>query len=455
VLRIGRDRTLAATEYRQRILIGRDTRISGSMLLHTLVNGLLAEGEQVFDLGQITTPGVATLTRQNGAGIGIVISASHNPYEQNGIKLFGQDGFKLSDAAEEAIESLIVEMDLHLPPAWKGNYTDAGHVRTAYIEHLASHIGDAPPGEFRVVLDCANGAASMIAPEAFRRAGAQTQTMNSEPDGYNINVNAGSEHVRRDRAALLKAIHEHRADLGMAFDGDADRVVFVTPEGMLVDGDHVLGILALELRRQGKLAGDTVVATDMSNSGLEHFLAEHGIKLVRTKVGDRYVMDRMRQGGFTLGGEQAGHVIILDGALTTGDGIYVGLLVASLAARNKREGGPTLHELASRIPRYPQVIASAHLNRHVETAQVPGLADLQTETLALFQKKGRVNIRFSGTEPNLLRVMVEGGPQTTMEQVVERALALCVLVAEDAETQTPRIDLVDCATGAPIMQPGS
>jgi phosphoglucosamine mutase len=190
----------------------------------------------------------------------------------------------------------------------------------------------------------------------------------------------------------------------------------------------------------------------MSNSGLEHFLAEHEIKLSRTKVGDRYVMERMRENGYLLGGEQAGHIIILDGDLTTGDGIYVGLLVASIVARNKRNGGPTLHELASRIPRYPQVIASAHLSSRVDLDSVGGLADLQRATLESFDNKGRVNVRFSGTEPNLLRAMVEGGPHTSMEEVIERAIAICSLVAAATHTLEPRIDIVDCVTGAPIAR---
>jgi phosphoglucosamine mutase len=433
-----------------RVLIGRDTRISGNMILHTLAGGLLSEGIDVVSTGVISTPGIAYLTRQGKFSMGIVISASHNPFEQNGIKLFGADGFKLIDSAEDAIEQLIAGLGDHEPATQLGRFTEATE-QPQYVAHLASGYDFDTLEDIGIVLDCANGAASAIAADAFRHAGALRLTkLNAEPDGLNINVKAGSEHVRRDRTALLDAIVENQADIGIAFDGDADRVVFVTPDGTLVDGDHIMGILALALRDQKKLPGQTVVATDMSNSGLEHFLNEQGIQLSRTKVGDRYVMDRMRQNGFALGGEQAGHIILLDDQHTSGDGIHVGLLVAAMIARNKRNGGPTINELATRIPRYPQVIASAHLHQRTDLAQVAGLAELQEETLAAFEHKGRVNIRFSGTEPNLLRAMVEGGPQTTMDQVIERAVALCMLVAQAVNTPQPVIDVVDCVTGAPI-----
>jgi phosphoglucosamine mutase len=256
--------------------------------------------------------------------------------------------------------------------------------------------------------------------------------------------------IRRDRAGMVATMREHHADLGIAFDGDADRVVFVTPEGMLIDGDHILGILGVAFQTAGKLAGASVVATDMSNSGLAHYLEQHGIALSRTKVGDRYVMQRLREQHLVLGGEQAGHVIILDADHTCGDGIYVGLLVAALVARAKREGGPSLQTLAAQIPRYPQVIASAHLTSRVDLKQVAGLAQLEAEALASFDGKGRINMRFSGTEPNLLRVMVEGGPTTTTAEAVAIAQKLIAPVAVATGSHAPHVDLVDCATGAPI-----
>lgn len=441
--------------HKPRVVIGHDTRISGHMLLHALASGLLAEGIDVMDATVISTPGVAYLTRLSKFDLGVVISASHNPVEQNGIKLFGSDGFKLDDADEEAIEKLIAERDPYLPTTSMGYLYRSMASQGHYVSYLADCFEEGPVlKDLVIVLDCANGAATPVAGDAFHRLGpAKLIEQNATPDGHNINVAAGSEHVRRDRSNMLEAIKTHHADLGIAFDGDADRVVFVTPEGMLVDGDHTLGILALEFKKQGKLSGDTVVATDMSNSGLEHYLKAHDITLSRTKVGDRYVMERMREGGYTLGGEQAGHIITLDADHTAGDGIYVGLLVASLIAQNKQNGGPTLYEMASRIQRYPQVIASAHLTQRVDLDQVAGLSELQKETLASFEGKGRVNIRFSGTEPNLLRAMVEGGPNNTMEQVIGRAISLCKLVAEAAHSPNPKIDVVDCVTGAPIAAP--
>jgi phosphoglucosamine mutase len=435
-----------------RVLIGRDTRKSGHMLLHTLAGGLLAEGINVADAGVVSTPCLAYLARRDRFQLGIVISASHNPFEQNGIKLIGPDGFKLDEENEKAIEALIATAGVSSPATQFGNCSSGSEKSILhYVAHLGTCCREEPLDNLTLVVDGANGAISGIAVDTFRLAGAwQLVSQNCAPDGVNINVRAGSEYVRRDRTAMLKAIRANNADLGIAFDGDADRVVFVTPEGMLVDGDHVLGILALELQAQGKLVGDTVVATDMSNSGLEHFLKEQGVTLSRTKVGDRYVMDRMRQNGFVLGGEQAGHVILLDGEHTTGDGMFIALTVASIVARNKRNEGPTLHELASRIPRYPQVIASAHLSQYVDLDGLPGLADLQRETLELFDNLGRVNMRFSGTEPNLLRTMVEGGPHTAMAQVVERAMTLSRLVAQATGATNPPIDIVDCATGAPV-----
>jgi phosphoglucosamine mutase len=270
------------------------------------------------------------------------------------------------------------------------------------------------------------------------------------PNGININVHCGSEFVRRDRAPLLSAVQGHNADLGIAFDGDADRVVFVTPEGMLVDGDHLMGILAFHMKTEGQLPGDAVVATDMSNSGLEHYLNANGVRLLRTKVGDRYVMEKLREQGLALGGEQAGHIILLDDERTCGDGIYVGLLIGALAAAAKRRGGPDLASLARAIPRHPQVIANAHLSAKVDLGTVAELQAARDAAVAAFGGIGRVNIRFSGTEPNLLRAMVEGGPATSLDLVVAHALALCALVARAAGDMAPRIDVVDCMTGAPV-----
>src|SRR5215470_6616320 len=325
VLRIGRAiggwLRSKVRDHKPRVVIGHDTRISAHMLLHALASGLLAEGIDVMDATVISTPGVAYLTRLSKFDLGIVISASHNPTDQNGIKIFGPDGFKLDDADEAEIEKMITARDPYLPASSMGYLYRSMASQGHYVNFLADCFEEGPIlKDLVIVLDCANGAATPVAGDIFHRLGpAKLVEQNAAPDGLNINVHAGSEHVRRDRSSMLAAISIHHADLGIAFDGDADRVVFVTPEGTLVDGDHTLGILAMEMKKQGKLPGDTVVATDMSNSGLEHFLKMHGITLSRTKVGDRYVMERMRQGGFTLGGEQAGHIITLDGSHTAGD----------------------------------------------------------------------------------------------------------------------------------------
>jgi phosphoglucosamine mutase len=433
---------------RPTVLIGRDTRPSGPHIAHALTAGLTAEGVTVDDIGVITTPGVAYLTRAFGYELGIVISASHNPAEQNGIKLIGPDVFKLSEADEADVEATIIATldGAHLPAAGFAPTRRADQLRERYLNHLlAGYAPDALRG-LTVVLDCANGAAYALGPAAFARLGAAVTALGASPTGDNINVRSGSEYVRRHRADLLAAIQAGSADLGIAFDGDADRVVFLTPAGTLIDGDHTLALLAGHLHRQGRLAGATVVATTMSNSGLEHYLRQQGIRLERTRVGDRYVLARMREHGYTLGGEQAGHVILLDGEHTTGDGLHIGLLVASLVAQEKE----VLDRIAAEAPRQSQVIASAHLSHHVPLEQIAGLQTLIAETLLTFDGRGRVDVRYSGTEPNLLRVMVEGGAQTAQAEVIAHALKICRLVAEAGATPQPRIDLVDCATGDKI-----
>ena len=451
-----------STQSTFKLLVGQDTRESSISIAIALAGGITVEGGDTTLYGVTTTPQMAHEARRQKLPA-IMITASHNPYEQNGIKMFGADGFKLTDEQEAEIERYITTIPDELinnPPLSGSGVSGQSSLPppddlTEYAafllkEPLAQQFGIRPLKGLIVVLECAHGSASRIAPSIFREAGAFVFILNANPTGKNINLKAGSEYVRRDRSGLLNTIRANNADLGIAFDGDADRVVFVTPDGLLIDGDHTLGILAVQMQAEGRLPHATVVATDMSNSGLEHFLRDQGIQLERTKVGDRYVMERMRSGGFALGGEQAGHVIILDDDHTAGDGLYVGLLIGALAADHKRTGGATLSELAARIPRYPQVIASAHLARQVDLATVTGLAALEAETLNAFEGQGRVNLRFSGTEPNLLRAMVEGGSRTSITEVVQRALALCRIVATVADTPDPRVDVVDCVTGAPV-----
>lgn len=429
------------------VLIGRDTRPSGPQITHTLLAGLVAEGVTADDLGVITTPGAAHLVRSLGYSLGIVISASHNPAPQNGIKLIGADGFKLDDDAETAIEELIQEaLALHQPVEQYGNVRQANVLTDRYLSHLTA---DLPPDALQglsIVLDCANGASYALAPLAFAHLGAEVTTLGASPTGLNINVRSGSEYVRRNGETLLAAMNTNHAQVGIAFDGDADRVVFLTPAGKLVDGDHILALLAVHLKARDALPGDSVVATTMSNSGLAHYLGKQGIRLERTRVGDRHVMARIREGGFALGGEQAGHIILLDETHTAGDGIYIGLQVAALVARDLG----LLDRLVAEMPRFPQVIASGHLARQVPLAEVADLQPLINETMVSFQQQGRVDVRYSGTEPNLLRVMVEGGLESTQEQVVERAMTICQLMAQASQTAELHIDVVDCTTGEPI-----
>ncbi|NPV66962.1 MAG: phosphoglucosamine mutase [Anaerolineae bacterium] len=428
-------------------IIGRDTRPSGEQITHALLAGLTAEGIAADDVGVMTTPGIAYLTHALGYSLGIVISASHNPADQNGIKVIGSDGFKLSDEAEAAIEALIMRY-LADPPISSGfgRVHRAEQHRSRYLQHLLTGLAPDALQGLSVVLDCANGASYAIAPEAFARLGAAVTALGTAPTGDNINVRSGSEHVRRHSETLRAMIADSNADVGIAFDGDADRVIFLTPRGTLIDGDHILALLADHLLQHGDLPGPTVVATTMSNSGLEHYLSQRGITLERTKVGDRYVMERMRAGGFRLGGEQAGHIILLDAEHTAGDGIYIGLQVAALIARQRT----LLEDIACAMPRYPQVIVSTHLTRQVPLEGIPALQPLVDETLAAFDHQGRVNMRYSGTEPNLLRAMVEGGPRSSMDEVIERALALCRLVIQAGQSDSAQIDIVDCATGAKI-----
>ncbi|GAB4570800.1 MAG: phosphoglucosamine mutase [Anaerolineae bacterium] len=431
------------------VIIGRDTRPSGQQIAHTLLAGLSAEGVTADDVGIITTPGIALLTRKLGYSLGVVISASHNPHAQNGIKLIGADGFKLSDEDESAIEHLIQQyLESDAPSTAFGAVRHTPPLREHYIQHLSAGLQAGALRGLSVVLDCANGASYAIAPEVFARLGATVTALGTAPTGHNINVRSGSEHVRRHSTTLQAMLHDSDSALGIAFDGDADRVIFLLPDGTLVDGDHILGLLGVTLQARGDLPGNTVVATTMSNSGLAYYLDQHGITLERTRVGDRYVMARMREGGFRLGGEQAGHIILLDDEHTAGDGIYIGLQVAALVAQDPA----ILARLTAEMPRFPQVIASAHLERQVPLESIPALQPMIDDTLAAFNHQGRVNMRYSGTEPNLMRAMVEGGLHSSMQEVVERALALCNIVAEASRTRSLHIDIVDCATGAKIEQ---
>nr|WP_216654169.1 phosphoglucosamine mutase [Nocardioides sp. zg-DK7169] len=389
-------------------VVGRDTRISGQFLEHAVVAGLASAGCDVLRLRVVPTPGVAYLTGALGADLGVVISASHNPMPDNGIKFLARGGVKLDDAVERQIEAVMgTEWD---PPrgAHVGRVTPYATPIEEYVEHLVATTQ--PLAGLRVVLDCAHGAASVAGPMALRAAGAEVVAINNQPDGLNINDGCGSTHLEPLRAAVL----EHGADAGFALDGDADRCLAVDAEGHVVDGDQIMAILALGMRDAGLLAQDTLVATVMSNLGLVRAMTEHGIAVRQAQVGDRYVLEEMNGGGFSLGGEQSGHVI-MSAYATTGDGVLTALHVLERMVLT----GRSLADLAAVMTRFPQVLVNVPGVDKTRAASDPVLrAAVEAEEAALGED-GRVLLRPSGTEP-LVRVMVEAPTAEIAESVAGR-----------------------------------
>ncbi|WP_449265794.1 phosphoglucosamine mutase [Ferrovibrio xuzhouensis] len=397
-------------DHRHRVLIGKDTRLSGYMLEPALVAGFTGVGMDVFLVGPMPTPAVAMLTRALRCDLGVMISASHNPFHDNGIKLFGPDGYKLSDEAEHGIEAMILgEREPKL--------ADAAHLGRAkrlddadgrYVEFAKATL---PKGHrlkgLKVVVDCANGAAYKVAPAVLWELEAEVISIGVKPDGFNINRDCGSTHP----AALQEAVVAHGADLGIALDGDADRVVMVDERGQVIDGDQLMAVIAESWHKQGRLAKAGLVATVMSNLGLERFVNGLGIDLLRTKVGDRHVLEAMREGGYNLGGEQSGHIILSDFA-TTGDGLVAALQVLVALC----ESGRKASEFCRRFTPYPQLLRNVRHagGKPLETAGVQQAIDAAEQTLG---RQGRVVIRPSGTEP-LIRVMAEGEDQVLVEKVV-------------------------------------
>ncbi|MCU4159547.1 phosphoglucosamine mutase [Acidiphilium sp. AL] len=419
-LRLGQAAGLLFTrgDHRHRVIIGKDTRLSGYMLEPALTAGFIGAGMDVTLAGPLPTPAIAMLTRSLRADLGVVISASHNPFEDNGIKLFGPDGAKLSDATEAEIEALMAEDigDRLAAAASLGRAMRLVDAGGRYVESAKSSL---PRGlrldGLRVVLDCANGAAYKVAPAALWELGAEVIPLGVEPDGFNINQGCGSTVPAHLSAAVL----EHRADLGIALDGDADRVILADEHGTIIDGDQVLALIARSFLAEDRLAGPGVVATVMSNLGLERYLAGIGLALHRTPVGDRYVAETMRAHGLNLGGEQSGHVILSDFA-TTGDGLIAALQVLAVLVR---EGRP-----ASAVCRLFEPLPQ--LLRNVRYAgatplQAPPVLAAMTEAEARLAGTGRLLIRASGTEP-LIRVMAEGEDERLIAEIVE---GLCAMIA--------------------------
>jgi len=398
-------------------VVGRDPRTSGEFLEAAVVAGLASSGVDVLRAGVVPTPAVAYLTDALGAEFGVMLSASHNPARDNGIKFFARGGLKLPDSAEDAIERRLADQaagdggDGGVPERGFGRVTDASGQRERYLEHLLSTLpdsaGEKPLAGMRVVIDCAHGAASDIAPRMLRQAGADVIAIGAEPDGDNINEGYGSTSL----GALKAAVVEHGADAGIAHDGDADRCLAVDADGRVIDGDQILAVLAFSLKDAGRLADDTVVVTVMSNLGLRLAMRKAGISVVETPVGDRHLIAAMLEGRYVLGGEQSGHVILLDHA-TTGDGLLTSLHLLATAARS----GQPLGELAKVMTRYPQVLISVPGVDRSLVASSPELSKAVRAAEAELGESGRVLVRPSGTEP-VVRVMVEAVDPDDAQQV--------------------------------------
>lgn len=406
-------------DHRHRVVIGKDTRLSGYMLENAMTAGFTSVGMDVVLLGPLPTPAVAMLTREMRADVGVMISASHNPFEDNGIKLFGPDGFKLSDEDELAIEALLEE-DLGLAPA-----TDVGRARRIedargrYIHAVkASLPHNLRLDGLRIVVDCANGAAYTVAPSALWELGAEVIAIGVEPNGKNINLNVGSTHLD----AIKAKVREVRADIGIALDGDADRLIVVDEKGQTVDGDQIMALIGSQMAKRGALTGGGVVATVMSNLGLERFLKAQGLDLVRTAVGDRHVLEKMREGGFNVGGEQSGHMILTDHA-TTGDGTIAALQVLAALVSSGKPASQTLH-LFDPVPQLLKNVRFAG----GKPLEADSVKDAIGQAEARLAGRGRLVIRPSGTEP-VIRVMAEADDADEVAEVVD---AICDAVRKAA-----------------------
>jgi phosphoglucosamine mutase len=396
---------------RHRILIGKDTRLSGYMFEDALAAGICSMGVNVIQVGPVPTPALAFLTRDMRCNAGVMITASHNPYQDNGIKFFAADGFKLPDAEELRIEQLIETgevADVIVAPDQIGQAQRIEDARGRYIVHLKNTF----PAELtlegmRIVIDCANGAGYKVGPMALRELGAEVFEMGCEPNGRNINDDCGSLYPER----IATRVCELRADVGIALDGDADRVTLIDERGEILDGDVLMWLCARDMHKRGTLKGGGVVATVMSNLGLETALGDLGIELVRAPVGDRYVVERMRSGGYNLGGEQSGHILVLDHA-TTGDGLMSALQVLALLARS----GKSLSELNEGFERFPQVMVNIAVAEKRPLDELASMQEAIAEVEAELGNEGRVLIRYSGTE-NKARVMVEGRDEMRVQEI--------------------------------------
>jgi phosphoglucosamine mutase len=385
-----------------KVVIGKDTRLSGYMIEQALAAGLNSMGVQVQLVGPLPTPGIGFLTRNMRASAGVVISASHNPFQDNGIKIFGHDGFKIPDEMEREIERLVLEEDLTkllVTPTSIGRTRRIDDAQGRYIVFVKNTF----PYEFtldglRIVLDTANGAAYKVAPAVFQELGAEVIMIGNTPNGININDKVGALYPAR----ISEAVRQYRADVGIGLDGDADRVVMVDDKGEVLNGDHILGICALHMKKNGNLKHNTLVVTHMSNFGLEKRMNEAGIQVVKTNVGDKYIVEEMRKNGYNLGGEQSGHIIFLDHA-TTGDGCVAALNVLAVM----RQTGVRMSDLNKIIEDVPQVLINCRVKEQKDVEFIPGYKELFKQLTDQLKGRGRLFIRFSGTEP-VIRILVEG-----------------------------------------------
>ena len=418
---IGRAAAAVLTQGRRRrplVVIGKDTRLSSDMLESSLAAGLCSVGADVIIVGVMPTPAVAFLVHQYKADAGIMISASHNPYPYNGIKIFSGDGFKLPDDLENRIEALVLDEPESIQLVKNEQLGTMSYRKTAaddYVKHLVTAVATNLEG-LKLAVDCANGSASTTAHQLFEELGADVHFLSDKPDGININENCGSTHMEN----LQQYVIENGMDAGVAFDGDADRCLCVDENGEVVDGDFILAICALDMKQRGKLRKDTVVGTIMTNKGFHKFCEEHGIRFEATKVGDRYVLEEMEIEGYNLGGEQSGHVIFRDFS-TTGDG----QLTAIQLLCHMRQSGKKLSELASVMTRYPQVMKNVRVSPQGKLAFYNNEAvhDIVEAYKSKLGNEGRIVVRVSGTEP-LIRVMVEGRDQSAIEEAVNEVVGV-------------------------------
>ncbi|GAB4177481.1 MAG: phosphoglucosamine mutase [Geothermobacteraceae bacterium] len=405
-------------ERRHRVVIGKDTRLSGYMIENALAAGICSMGVDVLLVGPLPTPGIAFITSSMRADAGVVISASHNPYQDNGIKFFSRDGFKLPDEQELRIEELIFSnsIDALRPTADEVGKAfrvdDAGGRYIVFLKNTFPR--DLDLEGLKIVLDCANGAAYKVAPAVLSELGAELVLLGVSPDGTNINRDCGSLHPE----GIAAAVRQHGADLGIALDGDADRVIFVDEKGREIDGDHIMALCASDMIKNDALKQRTLVATVMSNMGLELALRQAGGRVVRTAVGDRYVVEEMRRGGYNLGGEQSGHMIFLDHN-TTGDGMLSALQVLAIMQRR----GRPLSELAAVMEALPQELVNVRVARKPDLATIPEIAARIEKVETDLAGRGRVLVRYSGTEP-LLRIMIEGEDRSRIEAMAEDLASL-------------------------------